>query len=158
MLHTQTSPWRLTGIQKVFDSNPSGISDFLTWIYFSLSQPINIIHECLLSPIVSPGKSVWLVSSLCDLFSYTSIVIIFEGATITAITTGMFVCVAYGYHVPFLTWNEGRTPLSNKSQSTVYKKQVVESGANFVQSILSAICSLETRWCCTIISPVQATI
>ena len=69
--------------------------------------------------------------------------IISESATITAGSTGMFVCVAYGYPVPSLTWSKGGILLSNNSQSTIYEKQVVEtqSGETFVQSTL-VICSL----------------
>ena len=46
-------PTTVSIIQKVLDSNPSWIPDFFfPWIYFSLSQPKNIIHECLLlSPV-----------------------------------------------------------------------------------------------------------
>ena len=73
----------------------------------------------------------------------TFIAIISESATITAGSTGMFVCVAYGYPVPSLTWSRGETLLSNNSQSTIYERQVVEtqSGETFLQSIL-VICSL----------------
>ena len=54
----------------------------------------------------------------------------------------MFVCVAYGYPVPSLTWEKDGTLLKNQSQSTIYEEQVVANGETFVQSIL-VICSLE---------------
>ena len=68
--------------------------------------------------------------------------IISEGATITAGWMGIFLCVAYGYPVPSLTWERDGTPLNTQSQSTIYEEQVVENGVTFVQSILE-ICSLE---------------
>ena len=68
--------------------------------------------------------------------------IISEGATITAGWTGIFLCVAYGYPVPSLTWERDGTPLNTQSRSTIYEEQVVENGLTFVQSILE-ICSLE---------------
>ena len=68
--------------------------------------------------------------------------VISESATITAGSTGTFVCVAYGYPVPSLTWNRDGTPLRNQSQSTIYEEHVVVNGETFVQSIL-VICSLE---------------
>ena len=68
--------------------------------------------------------------------------VISESATITAGRTGMFVCVAYGYPVPSLTWERDGTPLSNGSRSTIYEELVVEGGVNYAQSIL-VICSLE---------------
>ena len=68
--------------------------------------------------------------------------IITESATITAGWTGMFVCVAYGYPVPSLTWEKDGTLLKNQSRSTIYEEQVVENGVTFVQSILE-VCSLE---------------
>ena len=54
----------------------------------------------------------------------------------------MFVCVAYGYPLPSLTWEKDGTLLKNQSRSTIYEEQVVENGETFVQSIL-VICSLE---------------
>ena len=54
----------------------------------------------------------------------------------------MFVCVAYGYPVPSLTWEKDGTLLKNQSRSTIYEEQVVENGVTFVQSILE-VCSLE---------------
>ena len=68
--------------------------------------------------------------------------VISESATITAGSTGTFVCVAYGYPVPSLIWNRDGTPLRNQSQFTIYEEHVVVNGETFVQSIL-VICSLE---------------
>ena len=68
--------------------------------------------------------------------------VISESATIAAGSMGMFVCVAYGYPAPSLTWDRDGTPLSNGSWSTIYEEHVVANRKTFVQSIL-VICSLE---------------
>ena len=68
--------------------------------------------------------------------------VISKSAAITAGYTGMFVCVAYGYPVPSLTWERDGTPLSNQSRSIIYEELVVENQLTFVQSIL-VVCSLE---------------
>ena len=68
--------------------------------------------------------------------------VISKSAVITAGHTGTFVCVAYGYPVPSLTWERDGTPLSNQSRSTIYEELVVENQLTFVQSIL-VLCSLE---------------
>ena len=84
-----------------------------------------------------------MILFIINISTDTFIAIISESAALTAGSTGMFVCVAYGCPLPSLTWSKGGTLLSNNSQSTIYERQVVETQSNetFVQSIL-VICSL----------------
>jgi len=44
--------------------NPSGILDFFSWNYFSLSRPKNIMKGCKTCQISGPSKCIWQITAM----------------------------------------------------------------------------------------------
>ena len=125
---------------------------------FSLTLPTSLWPR---PPLVSPAAVVLLASIIISYQENCScsaakrcpinvnfnsadasqIVIISESAAVTADTTAVFACVAYGVPAPSISWSRGGSTLSNNSRFTIYEELVTEGGVTFSQSILE-ICSV----------------